>query len=294
MARLLFAAVASSVWLGLILLAIVAIGEQPTIGEAAQEQMAVGIDAAPLGNSATSLGSIDPCMSVTSGQTFDVDLFIRGVRDFSGWQAMLIYDGSIVNVVSRETGLLLAANDGSNLVDLSPDPLPDADGVFTLAVADLGESPGEDGPGILARLTLQAVGPGATALDLTDTLLADSAGEPIGDTNGDQLFDGPISGAQIWVDQPCPSEPLPTLTPPAPVTTRPPATPLTPGASPTAAETLTPGPPTAGQPVPGALPTDGEEDDGFPWPIASGAAVGAALVAVLLGLASWRLLRRTG
>lgn len=279
MARLLFTALASSLWFGLILLAIVAIGEQSTVGEAAQEQMAVGIDADPAGNSAMSLGSIDPCMSVTSGQTFDVDLFLSDVTDLSGWQAMLIYDGSIVNIVSKETELLLAANDGSNLVDLSPDPLPDGDGVYTFAVADLGESPGEDGSGILARLTLQAVGPGATALDLTETLLADSAGQPIGDTNGDQLFDGPISGAQIWVDQPCPSGPLPTLTPPA-------ATPLAPEASPTAAETLTPGPE--------GLPADSEEDDGFPWPIASGAAVGAALVAVLLGFACWRLLRRTG
>lgn len=279
MARLLFTALASSLSFGLILLAIVAIGEQSTIGEAAQGQMAVGIDADPAGNSATSLGSIDPCMSVTSGQTFDVDLFLSDVTDLSGWQAMLIYDGSIVNIVNTETELLLAANDGSNLVDLSPDPLPDGDGVYTVAVADLGESPGEDGSGILARLTLQAVGPGATALDLTGTLLADSAGQPIGDTNGDQLFDGPISGAQIWVDQPCPSGPLPTLTPPA-------VTPLAPGASPTAAETLTPGPE--------ALPTDGEEDDGFPWLIAFGAAVGAALVVVLLGFACWRLLRRTG
>lgn len=278
------AAAVRAAWLAPILLLGLALSQPQGVGQATQAETTMGLDADPAGNSATSLGNIEACISVASGEEFDVDIFVGDVTDLSGWQAILLYDGSMVSIVGTDTELLLAANDGSNIVDLSPDPLPDQDGLYTLAVADLGEGLGEGGSGLLARLTLEAVGPGASALALTDTILVDSAGKPIGDVNGDQVFDGPVSGIQVWVDEACPSGPLPTLTPPAAVITPPPMTPLPPGASPAAG---TPAPPAAGGPT-----TEAEEDEGFPWAIAVVAGAGAALAALAVAVVTWRLVRR--
>lgn len=276
-------------------LALAALG-MPMFGQslhgsgASQAATTLAIDANPLGNSAASLAGIDSCVSVAAGETFDVDVVVTDVTDLSGWQAQFVYDGSVVAVVATDTELFLAAEPGSALIDLSPDPLPDTDGAYGIIVADMSQTMGENGSGVLARLTLQAVGQGASALNLSQITLGDSAARAIGDIDGDDLFDGPISGAQIWVDQPCPSEPLPTLTPPTPLTATPPATPLAPGASPTAAETLTPWPPAVGQSVPASLPT--EEEGGFPWAIVSGASAGAVVAALALAFVVGRSLRR--
>src|SRR3990172_12992455 len=52
------------------------LGGQPA--EAATA-VAVGIDANSSGNTATSLGTIDTCRSVATGDIFTVDLFVQGV-----------------------------------------------------------------------------------------------------------------------------------------------------------------------------------------------------------------------
>jgi hypothetical protein len=265
--------------------------------EQGQEQTWVGIDADTAGNTATALGPIDGCISVATGQTVTVDVFVTGVQRLAGWQGELTYDNSVVNIADADAELLLAANPASEVVNVSPDPLPDTDGAYNLVVADLGDRTGESGEGVLARLTLQAVGPGSTALTLSDVLLADPTAAPIGDTNGDTYFDGPVSGAEIRVDEACPSatplaRPTSAATPETPTAAT--ATPSPAVATPPSA-TATPSPavatPEATAPTTAGLPKE-NEGNGVPWALIGGIGGGAVLVVLLLGLAYRLFLRR--
>lgn len=286
---------------------------------AAQEAVTIGVDVDPTGNTATSLGPIDSCISVSSGETFQVDLFVTDVRDLLAWEAYFTYDMAIVNIVSRDVMMFQAANAGSNVFDVS-EGLPDIDGQYGVAAADIALPPAPDsGSGVLARLTLKAVGTGVSpaslplidwnedgTIDLGPFLNAVEA-IPIGDIDGDGFFDGPFSNAQIAVDTACPGA-TPVATPttapasPSPVA---PTTPIieTPGISPTPetpaiatpTETATPQP---GSPTAAAAgPT---EDEGSGWtsgPAIIGYALGG-LVALFLFLAGTALLvvmrRRAG
>jgi len=252
----------------------------------------VGIDADPSGNTATSLGVIDDCLSVASGSTFDVDIFVTDVNDLGGWQATFTYNPSVVVLVDAKLDLFLATDPDSNITDLSDFP-PDSDGQFLFAVGDLREKGGEDGSGVLARVTLEAVGSGAASLDLREIVLADWSGNIIGDVDGNDFFDGPVHSAQVAVDQNCVSEPLPTETATPEVIASPPAaeTLATPAApSPTPAATV-PATEPAGPSQSTLAPSEPAEDgDGFPWAIAGAAGAGAGVL-LALAVLGWRLLR---
>jgi hypothetical protein len=261
----------------------IVLGSSQQVVGASQVSTTVGLDADPTGNEAASLGQIDACISVGAGETFDVDVVVTDVTDLSGWQADFVYDGSVVSVVAMDPELFLAAEPGSNLVDLSADPLPDTDGTYRMIVADISQSVGEDGSGVLARLTLQAVGQGASDLSLSQVILGDSSAKAIGDIDGDDVFDGPVSQARVYVDEACPSGALPSLTPALPPALSPEATPASPAAaSPT---------PATVEPIGPAAPAT-EGGGGFPWAIVCGASAGAVVAALALALVAGRLLRR--
>jgi len=246
----------------------------------------VGIDADPgatPANTATTLGSIESCRSVTNGATFTVDFWVKDIPSpgIEGFQGDLGYDPTRLNVTGYNVGMLLAANSGSSVTDLTrtavgdPDHLPDADGKFTPAAYDFGTAPGhsETGAGVLARITLHAIANGTSPLTLTKVKLSDPAGNPIGDTNGDNIFDGPISNAEIRIGEPCPtptSTPTPTRTP----------TPTATGVAP---------------PVGGTAELPDSARGGSSGPSAAGyasTAAGVAAVAVTAGIAAWYVRRR--
>jgi hypothetical protein len=271
----------ASLALGLIL-AGVAFGQTQGESQASQVQTWVGIDADPAGNTATALGPIDGCVSVASGQTVTVDLFIIDVQGLAGWQGSLTYDNSVVNIVDADARLLLAANPASQVVNLSPDSLPDTDGTYRPLVADQGDKTGESGDGVLARLTLQAIGPGVTALTLSHIVLGDPSGQAIGATTGDSSFDGPVTGAEIRVDEACPSAtPLSRPTPATALEATPPAT-------------ATPAPVMASPAIYGTPANLPEENggNGVPWVLIGGIGGGVALAALVLGFAYRRVLRQ--
>jgi hypothetical protein len=262
---------------------------------AAQEGVTIGVDTDPTGNTATSLGPIDSCLSVSTGDTFQVDVFVSDVVDLLAWETYFVYDMSVINIDSRDVMMFQAANEGSNVFDVS-EALPDIDGQYGIATVDLADPPAPDsGSGVLARLTLKAVGAGVSPLSLSGIdingdgtidlgpFLTNIEAESITDLNDDGFFDGPIANAEITVDGACPSgTPLvsPTLIPtPAATPKRTPAP--TAAASPTAPASPTLSTP-VGSPTPGAPAEDGEtsSDDGPPWMIAY---VGGAVAAVLLG-----------
>jgi hypothetical protein len=261
---------------------------------AAQQSLALGVDADPAGNTAASLGTIQSCVSVSSGQTFQVDVFITGVADLLAWEAYFVYDPAIVKVVERDVQMFQAANPGSQVFDTS-EALPDQDGRYRVSAVDIAEPAAPDsGSGVLARLTLVAVSAGVSPaslplIDMTgDTrpdfgpILTDVAGKGIGDANGDGLFDGLVTDAWIAVDTACPQQPppLPTFAPFAPVTSTPLAGPTSTAAPPA---TLTPTRPTTD--------TGSTGDHGPPWGVIGGLSGGAAVLGAST-LLLWQLWAR--
>ena len=167
----------------------------------------IGIDADPSGNTATSLGTIDSCISVATGDTFNVDLFITDVQELVVWYALLRYDPSLVNIIDRDVQMFLAAAPGSDVRDHSFGG-PGLGGAYDLLAADVAdESPHESGSGVLARLTVTALAPGVSPLTLQELMLW---GYPF----PRWIAVDSVANAWIAVDQACPGGPPPTFTPP--------------------------------------------------------------------------------
>jgi hypothetical protein len=268
-----------------------ALGLTSSAGGSAQGSVSLAVDADPSGNTATTLSTIDRCVSVRTGDTFSIDFVIRDVTQLIGFNADLVYDPSILTVVDRDMDYFLAANEGSNVFDASAVP-PGDPGVYDFGAADIADPPVPDsGSGVLARLTLQAVGPGVSPaatprLDLNgDTtvdagpILSDVAGQHIDDEDGDGYFEGRASDAWVAVDSPCPDVP-PTVFPTPPRAT---ATPSPTGAA-TNVGTVTPTPTVA-------PPAAGEGSDNPPWVIIGAVAGGVALAAG--AFVWWRFGRRS-
>ena len=274
----------------------------------AQQGLSIGVDADPSGNTATSLGAIDSCVAVKKGDTFQVDVFITGVSNLLAWEAYYSFDGSIVNVTDRDLKLFLAADPNADVFDAS-ESLPSSGGLYRLGAVDMGHpSSPHSGSGVLARLTLKAVGAGISPATLTTldanndgkpelgTRLKDPQEKPIGDANGDEFFDGPVFNAQIAVDRACPPGAAQTPLPAAsgsPAAASPPAG--TPGATAEPSGTAAAAPTNATATPAGATasptPTrpssadNGGTDWGSPSFIAAYAAAGAVAVAAVGGVA---------
>jgi hypothetical protein len=168
----------------------------PTITPTPAPAPRLGVDVDPNGNTATSLGPIDSCLSVTTGTTFDIDIFIEGATRLGVWNVAFRYDPSVVRVVGSDIQMLLAANPGSDVVDYSYGD-PDVGGAYELTAADVSEeeSAHESGSGVLVRLTLEAVGPGLSPAALSELALFAYPAQFVAV--------GSISGAQIAVDRQC-------------------------------------------------------------------------------------------
>ena len=251
---------------------------------AAQGQPSIGVDADPSGNTATSLGAIDPCISVKKGDTFQVDIYIKDVVNLLGWEIYFHYEPSMVSITDRDVKMFLAATPGSDVLDPS-EGLPDIDNLHRLAAVDLALPHAPDsGSGVLARLTLKAVGSGVSSVDVAGVdangdgkidigpLLTDDQGRQIGPRSPEGFFAGAITSATVAVDTAC-EDTIPIATPattqttasgsPSPVV---PATtaPGTPATSPTSGTpTLaTPGPSSTQPPASATAVDSGPNDDG--------------------------------
>jgi hypothetical protein len=184
------------------------------------QDTSIGVDADPAGNSATTLGLIDECISVAGGETFEIDIFVRDVTNLLAWSAYLETDPAVVQVVDRDVEQFQAANEGSNVFDGS-EQTPDSDGFYSLNAVDTADPPSPDtGSGVLARITLEALAPGVSPLALayrdidddgsTDQgpFLRNADAEPIDDDNDDTFFDGDVHDARVAVDMECPPPPV--------------------------------------------------------------------------------------
>lgn len=174
------------------------------------------IDAGPQGNDATKLGPIEDCVEVATGDRFQVDLVVQDITDLLAWEIPIDYDPDVVIVVGQDVKLFQQANEGSSVLDLSA-KLPDDTGFHTLAAVDSADPEAPDsGSGVLARITLEAVGAGESPIRFGNrdadsdgnidraSLIRNAKTEIIGDDNGDTFFDGEQTDALVVVDGECP------------------------------------------------------------------------------------------
>jgi hypothetical protein len=142
----------------------------------AQTGPTLSVDTDPFANpanSASTVGSIEPCRSVPSGSgSFDIDIVIQGVASLSGFEAHLLYNPTVVSVTGMQGSFMLA---GGTLLNLS-EPVPDSDGTFRMLLATTGEGSGD---GVIARLTLQPVADGTSPLYLTNVDMRDFNNNPV-------------------------------------------------------------------------------------------------------------------
>jgi hypothetical protein len=200
------------------LVAILASGSFPS-ASAQSSTTTLAVDVNTEGNTSTALGTRDLCAQVSAGDTFDVDVTIENVTALTALEAFITYDESVVTITDRKVkDQFLASAGESNVFDTS-ESAPDEDGRYRVgaAIIPADEPVGADGSGILARLSLEAKGPGITTLSLTPSqtdvpdrpvaaTLTNVDATHIGDSDGDSYFDGPILDAQIAVDQACPGQ----------------------------------------------------------------------------------------
>jgi hypothetical protein len=193
---------------------------------AAQGAVEIGVDADPTGNDADVFDARDDCISVNTGDAFQVDIYVKGVDELAHWELYFTFDPTIVNLVDVNTRMFLDVTTGSS-VKGQVDHI--SDGEHFLGAADLKDAPESDS-GVLARLSLTAVGPGLTGAEflfdedptgraVKGPRLTNSQGDAIGDNTGDDVFDklpgGSPYDALIAVDESCPVIlPTPTPTPP--------------------------------------------------------------------------------
>ena len=215
---------------------------------AAQGSVELATDADPDGNSATSLGPREGCISVDADDTFEFDIVVSDIDDLVAWELYLRFDPSIIEVVDADMDdMFLDSNPGSSLIKKSERYV----GRHFLGAADR-RLVGASGSGILARVTLHAIAPGTSDAEIFyhdfdrdgdddfGPRLTDSDGSAVGDVTGDRVFDGPTYHALIAVNESCD---VPTPTPVVPPSPTPP-----PGGG--TAPSDTPPPPDA-LPVPG-------------------------------------------
>jgi hypothetical protein len=193
-------------------------GTQLTNTTTAQTEPTFAIDAGPSGNSATEVERIEDCVEVQTGDQFQMDIVVEDITDLLAWEVNIDYQPEVVTVVGQDVKMFQQTNEGSSVLDLSA-KLPDDSGFHSFSAFDSADPEAPDsGTGVLARITLEAVGAGESpirfgARDFDNdgkldrgTLLRNVDTNIIGDENEDTFFDGEQTDALVVVDGDCPSD----------------------------------------------------------------------------------------
>lgn len=136
-------------------------------------------------------GVIDPSRSVSIGSFFDVNILVDNVSDFAGFQFELGFDPLVLAANGIVSGDIFGADTVSIDSSFNADPISFSE--TTLALSGLNITV----PTILATIHFQAIGAGtASILDLKNSLLLDSLGDPIASVTEN---DGLITSSQASV-----------------------------------------------------------------------------------------------
>jgi hypothetical protein len=141
----------------------------------------------------TTLLSLKPSeITVDPDQEFTIDINITNVVNMYAYELKIYYKNSILNATSavRPPGHFMEPTDPAN--QFIPkweikNNYNATHGRIWLGFTLLAPEAPKSGSGILARITFQAIGSGTTPLNLKDTKLADSSGNPIPHTAQDGL-----------------------------------------------------------------------------------------------------------
>ena len=180
----------------------------------------LAVDILPAGNEPTVIDAVETCAAASVGDVFRIDIVIEGVEDLLAWEIALSYDPEVLTVEGRDVEVFQDANSGSRVIDVSA-ATPDSTGRYVLAAVDSADPPsGDSGDGVLAHLTMMAIGKGTSPVTMTKldldgdgdvdqgVFLRRIDGKIIGDEEGDDtLFDGPVDGAEVRVEGECPGAP---------------------------------------------------------------------------------------
>lgn len=177
------------------------------------------------------------CIAVDEGDEVGVALQISGVQDLLSWEATVVHDFDVIQIVAKDTRLFITENGGAPIEAV--EPLPDNNGRHLLSIS-VGAAGAVSGSGTLAIITFEAVGAGVSVIDIPQTdldgngstdegaILTRRDSAKISDNNGDNFFDGPVQRATVAVGESCSS---PTEKPTDPPTPGPSITPTPTGGS---------------------------------------------------------------
>ncbi len=220
--------------------------------------VAIDVDptAAPA-NTATSLGTIERCISIANspGNQFTIDVIVDEIPsglDFAGFGYRLHFDDTRFQITAQDYLFLLTSAPGSELLDVS-ESVPDTTSPHNVAPIDLGTP--ETGPvaGVLGRYTMEvrdAAPSGLANLSLSSPGLFQPPPAP-GAFAEEIIVDQTLDGF-IALGEPCPSE----LPPPAVAPS---------GSEPSSDQTPQAGETLDDQPAPGTEDTPGAaENEGTP------------------------------
>jgi hypothetical protein len=181
---------------------------------AAENPAMIGIDMSPGTTSTASIGSVDTCTQIQKGDGFDADVFVMNAQSLVQWELRVEYDPAIVSLDSADYEYLLTRSGGQVFPSLFEKEKP---GRMFLAAADV-SSP-DSGSGVLARLHWTALSNGTSPISILPApssagpRLVSAGGLPFGDSDGDGIWDGRVTGGKVAVGGSCgPSTPV--ITPP--------------------------------------------------------------------------------
>lgn len=168
----------------------------------------LSLDHATGDNTASAVGSIQECDTkpLSAGQEFTADIVVQGIpgngEDMGAFQTRITFDSSVINfvsiAVSDPAGGAQFFLEKAGTPQVAPVSGENAPGDWTVGGFQLGSNRGNNGDGLLARLTFRVVGSGVTNINLEpdgNTFYAD-----VSFTNHD--FDTVNSGA-VGINQAC-------------------------------------------------------------------------------------------
>ncbi len=195
-----------------------------------QASIEVAIDLNTDGNSGTAVGAIDSCRSVSVGDTFDIDVVVKGVpvmpslppgaagapgAGIAGFGFNLHYNPAVMDITAADNTLMLGADSPFQIIQAnyvangSANPFPATSGDMRVDFVDL-SSNYESGDGVLSRFTIKATGVGRSDLTLDDELGESPVPDVLVSDSSNYLV-SPLRNATITAGQPCDSPPTPIV-----------------------------------------------------------------------------------
>ena len=179
----------------------------------AQGPTSLGIDLVSDGNSGALLDSVQDCVEVQVGDLFPLDVFVRDAHELRAFELRFDFDPGIIQIVDPGFNMFLlsTAPVGKIFPSLFEVDNISAGHPYFLAAAEFRGTP-DSGSGVLARLTMEALAPGRSPVTI---VTEPSFFSPrLTDADGNALFQGPVSGGEVSVGEPCsPSSSTPDPSP---------------------------------------------------------------------------------